>query len=1049
MVASDFTGSGRQLNIPRTVNTIERAALQGVLGSFAAYRVILVTAPTGYGKTTSIAQFVERARIPAAWHTIEERDRDLANLQQHTLRALTAIAPTISDTVEGPVSPRDAATHIANTVRDHVNFDFVLVLDDLHLLAGAQNTETWLQHLVEQMPPKCHLVFVSRTVPDLPLAELIARRTIIAIGPSQLRFTDEEAAYFARQTGSTLTDDQVRQRVRQLEGWPAGVVMSLQPLPNEIEANLLKGQQGPEAVFYELASAMLERQSPVLRDFLLSSSVLQRLTPDLCTRILRIPDSLNILRQTLNRGLYITQVAGGMVYHRLFRGFLQTQLKQRSPDLFVDLHGRAGDWYLEQGDIETAFDHFIEAHLIDRALSIVDHAHMAYFSQGKVETLLMWRARLGDHAERLPYLLYKCSIIYTERYMYAESEAELEAARRAFERLGDRVGLADVELQHIMILRRRGESLKIVDKCRALLAVPDLPDRIIARTQQFLALAHLALGDPAQAAALLESIVPIYQANQDLYALSTVLQDLEVAYTRLGDLDSASHCLQQVVSIRRQLGRPDALALALNNLGFHYHQRQNYRDAIRTLEEGLQLVSQTSNRRAESYLLWSMADIRRDLGEFEAAQQLYTRAYELSSGMEASLKRDITLSMATLYRWQGNYPLSERLAREVADAAGATPDDLTAAARLWAARAHQGQADAAHRALTALLRRMDDQRAGSEYRLAALFAALTALLAGQAEAVDGYLRDSLTTQAEEQRHIATEFIAEIAHEPVLRGYIAAQPHFRIILSAVEKLNIAANIRQARISPQQAASIDQTYSVQVNTLGGESILRNGIAVPSSAWRASRAREFFLYLILEGPQTRDAISLAFWPDSSIKAVRSNFHTTLYRARQALGDNVVMFEDDRYRINPEIELTCDALIVEENVRQARVLRPVDPVAEDLFRRAIELYRGDLLPSMDAPWIDLHRERLFELFMEALHGAGQCARARQGQREAITLFLRALEHDPYRENIHRALLATYAEFGETVQVVRHFRKMQDLFQRDLGISPSPETLALVKSLT
>jgi DNA-binding SARP family transcriptional activator len=180
-----------------------------------------------------------------------------------------------------------------------------------------------------------------------------------------------------------------------------------------------------------------------------------------------------------------------------------------------------------------------------------------------------------------------------------------------------------------------------------------------------------------------------------------------------------------------------------------------------------------------------------------------------------------------------------------------------------------------------------------------------------------------------------------------------------------------------------------------------------------------------------------------------VRSNFHTTLYRARQALGDNVVMFEDDRYRINPEIELTCDALIVEETVRQARVLRPVDPVAEDLFRRAIELYRGDLLPSMDAPWIDLHRERLFELFMEALHGAGQCARARQGQREAITLFLRALEHDPYRENIHRALLATYAEFGETVQVVRHFRKMQDLFQRDLGISPSPETLALVKSLT
>jgi DNA-binding SARP family transcriptional activator len=521
-----------------------------------------------------------------------------------------------------------------------------------------------------------------------------------------------------------------------------------------------------------------------------------------------------------------------------------------------------------------------------------------------------------------------------------------------------------------------------------------------------------------------------------------------VAYTRLGDLDSASHCLQQVVSIRRQLGRPDALALALNNLGFHYHQRQNYRDAIRTLEEGLQLVSQTSNRRAESYLLWSMADIRRDLGEFEAAQQLYTRAYELSSGMEASLKRDITLSMSTLYRWQGDFPLSERLAREISESTGATTDDLIAEARMWTARAHQGRADAAYAALQTLVKRMNDQRAGSEYRLTALFCALTALLCERQHEADEYLRDALSTQAEAQRLIAAEFVAEIAHEPALRAYIAAQSQYRLIHNAVEKLQMAANIRQARVSAQQPVGVDQTYSIQVNTLGGDSILRNGIAVPSSAWRASRAREFFLYLILEGAQTRDAISLAFWPDSSIKAVRSNFHTTLYRARHALGDNVVMFEDERYRLNPEIELICDALIVEENVRQARVLRPVDPLADDLYRRAIDLYRGDLLPSLDAPWLDIHRQRLFELFMEALLGAGQCARARQGQREAINLFKRALEHDPYRESVHRALLSTYAELGETVQVVRHFRKLQELFERDLGISPSPETLALVKTL-
>src|SRR5690606_36133430 len=111
---------------------------------------------------------------------------------------------------------------------------------------------------------------------------------------------------------------------------------------------------------------------------------------------------------------------------------------------------------------------------------------------------------------------------------------------------------------------------------------------------------------------------------------------------------------------------------------------------------------------------------------------------------------------------------------------------------------------------------------------------------------------------------------------------------------------------------------------------------GVPVRLSAWRANRAREFFLYLLLEGGQTREAISLAFWPDSSTSRVRSNFHTTLYRARQALSENVVIFEDEKYLINPEIDVVCDAIIMEECVEQARFLQPVDVRADELYRKA-----------------------------------------------------------------------------------------------------------------
>lgn len=1051
-----MTFSSIQLDIPRTVNTIERSVLNSFLSGFRGYRVLLVTAPPGYGKTTAVAQFAEREQLPTAWHTIEERDRDLPNLQQHTLQALSTVIPGIRQREDEDLSPHECAEIIAGHIRDSATDHFLLVLDDLHLLSGAAQIELWLRALVELLPSKCHLVLISRTVPDLPLAELIAKRQIAAIGQSQLRFTDEEALALARNYGSAVSDDQIRQRVRHLEGWPAGLSMALQPLPNEIELQLARGQQGPEALFFMLAELMLQKQPPVLRDFLLASSVLPRLTPELCSRILSFANSDDALEWTSSRGLFVTQVAGGYVYHRLFRQFLQDTLKHTNPGRYIELHAKAGNWFRDNGDIEAAFEHYVAANMIPQALALAEHMHMAYFSQGKVETLLHWRSMLGSHAERIPYLLYKCAIIYTDRYLYAEAEAELAVTQRAFERSGDVFGLADVELLHMLILRRRGEHHEIIERASALLARAELPDRITTRAKHYLALSHLALGDIETAITLLEAMLPFYHHQQDLYTLSLVLQDLEVAYSKQGDLDSASRCLQQVVSIRRQLRRPDALALALNNLGYHYHQRHNYKEALRTIEEGLRVVVQTSNRRAESYLLWTMGDISRDLGDYETAQRHYDRAYELSGGMETSLQRSITLSMSVLYRWQGEHALAERLARETlayyppAEDNAKTPDGLLAQAKMWIAHAYHVDVRAALLQLDKTLCALKPHNITEEFRLTALYCALAAQRAGITKVAEAYLNQALTGSPTGENTLSPEMLAEIANASELRGYIESNAVYRDVKRAIDKLKASqSHLPAIRSTPKTTAKPDLTYSLRVFTLGAEVIERNGQVVPVSAWRASRAREFFLYLLLEGAQTRDAISLAFWPDSTIKRVRSNFHTTLYRARQALGENVVVFDDELYKVNPEIEIACDALELDDCVRQARMLQPIDARADDLYQRAVTLYRGDFLTSIDSAWVDEYRRHLYETYVEALLGSGHCARARGDFRTAISTYRYALQQEPYRESIHRALFLCYADLGEPYQVLTHFREMQSLFQAELGINPSPETIQLVQTLT
>jgi DNA-binding SARP family transcriptional activator len=206
--------------------------------------------------------------------------------------------------------------------------------------------------------------------------------------------------------------------------------------------------------------------------------------------------------------------------------------------------------------------------------------------------------------------------------------------------------------------------------------------------------------------------------------------------------------------------------------------------------------------------------------------------------------------------------------------------------------------------------------------------------------------------------------------------------------------------------------------------------------------------FYYLLFHGGQSRERISLDFWPDSSPQRVRSNFHTTLYRARQALGENVIIFHDGQYTLNSEIDLWCDAHELENLAQQARLLSIRDARTEDLWRRAVALYQGDFLPSWDAEWVIYRREGLFEMYLEALVGLGQCANARSDFRGALRAYRRALDADPFREDVHRAVLLCYAEMGDKRQVRNHYQKLCDLFDEELGIEPDDETIALAESL-
>ena len=1038
--------------IPYTPGAIERPRLLSRLERTPPPRLTLICAPPGYGKTTLASQFARQSPHPVAWHTLEERERDVPNLYEHCVAELEAIAPGIGDSVPpaSDYSSTELAILIADHLREALTDSAVYVLDDVHHLDGAPSAEVWLRTLVERLPRTCHLVLVSRTLPSLPFAEMIARNEVLALGQEDLRLTEEEVYDLAQRTLQTpLPDERIRSLVARLEGWPAGIMLALQPLPADLGAAMLKGEGGPEALFEALADSMLRAQPPDLRHFLLTSSTLSRLTPELCSAVLDLPNSAEWIAVVQSRNLFVSHVSGNLVYHTLFRDFLQRQLKSSDPARFIELHLRAAQWFEERDDIDSAFDHYMAAGKLERAGEIAERASGVYFGQGKVETLLSWSSRLSEFQAEVPRLSLECATIHIDRYEYDAAEAELNRAMQAFNRRADESGIAKVQLQQAWINLQRGRYREAAELAAPLVqsASPEMQGRAL----RVIGLVHLHLGDVTTSVQYLEKALTLHREVGLCSALSHLLQDLQVVYTRLGRLEDAGACLQEVVALRRELGGAGPLALALNNLGYYYHQRSNYRQALLTFREGLRVIAGIPARRAESYLLWSLGDLKRDLGHFDGAKRLYDKALELlPRDSEPHLQISILVSQATLRRWQGRLEEAHLLAEEalkVARKYDMAFERAMAQAAVWAVRAQLGAVDEACDELASAVSDLHEQ--GARYELTGVLGtcAYANLLRSETSEARRYLEMAL--EMAEEVESGQPLAAELVHTPKLEKFAGQTLNSPRLEHELAQLLKARSRLAAEMSVDEMDGIHlDTYSLRVLTLGQEAIERDGELITSSQWRTTTAKAIFLYLLFMGPQSFGDLALVFWADSHPDQIRTSFHTTIHRARGALGKNVILFEEGRYFINPELAIWCDALEMEELVKQARPLPLQDARTEDLWRKAVALYKGDFLPSLDAEWIVSQREALGQMYLEALVNLGQCARARHDLKAALSLFERALEVNPYREDIHRAVMTCYAELGQKTQIFYHFNRLRRLLKEELGIEPAQETKMLAQML-
>jgi DNA-binding SARP family transcriptional activator len=214
-------------------------------------------------------------------------------------------------------------------------------------------------------------------------------------------------------------------------------------------------------------------------------------------------------------------------------------------------------------------------------------------------------------------------------------------------------------------------------------------------------------------------------------------------------------------------------------------------------------------------------------------------------------------------------------------------------------------------------------------------------------------------------------------------------------------------------------------LEVTALGPGYVSLNGELI--TAWEGHLPRLLFFFALDRPTVTRSEICQAFWPDLDVEQAVNVFHVTKRRLHKALGEDVLVHENGYYRVNPDLTVSYDVMDFVSALVQGRAAQGTHKLTH--WQDAINLYRGPFLQGHDDPWILARRANYLSGYMEAITEMADARYANGAIEHSLRLYLRALNEDFTREDLHRRVMSIFAELGRRSEAAAHFQKVQREF--------------------
>ena len=673
-------------------------------GLAAGCSLTIISASAGSGKTTLLSEWIslnaesrmqndevthsihhsalKNFHFRAAWLSLDEADSDPLRFLSYLVAAVQTVQPEFGQPVlaalQTPQPPpvESLLTALLNEIAASPE-RLMIVFDDYHAI-DAPEIDAALTFLLDHLPPQLHIILSSREDPGLPLPRLRVRGQLTELRAADLRFTPAEAAEFLnRAMGLNLSEADVTALETRTEGWIAGLQLAALAMQGEQDAaRFIQSFTGSHRFVLDyLLEEVLQRQSPDIQDFLLRTSILDRICGPLCEAVLETPPGAgqSVLESLERANLFLVPLDGERRwyrYHHLFGDLLRQRLG--NPPDFTELHLRASQWYETHSDLAEAFQHALAAGDFECAARLAEAAWPGMEGSFQSAAWVNRVKKLPEAAVRSrPGLCYQLGRAFSDLGEPESSELHLRNAERALAEMPSPAGFASLpgnialtRAYNAQVQGNLAETIQYAEQAMQLIPAEDVFRR--AQAAITLEFTHWASGDLEAALNAIHAWMADMQTLVNpIFVIASAFAEADLLVA-LGRLREAIAAYRQALQLAAENGPEAQQITAHHHLGLAliYHEFWDAESAAVHWQTAADLGQRTTLVDWSHRWMLAQARIKESDGEWEAALGLLNEAHRMYVKNPVPIARPVEALKARIHLKQGRRDKAEAWARE-------------------------------------------------------------------------------------------------------------------------------------------------------------------------------------------------------------------------------------------------------------------------------------------------------------------------------------------------------------------------------------------------